>query len=89
MSELKGNRFTRYFALLLDALRSADPKPSSVSPVLDAAARLFLHPAVAGSIHEHVVIQNHPITFATIDLSGSCATVRNELRQILRGSATE
>jgi hypothetical protein len=86
LSELKGNRFTRYFALLLDALRSADPKPSSVSPVLDAAARLFLHPAVAGSIHEHVVIQNHPITFATIDLSGRAAGIRSELRGILLGA---
>ena len=86
MAELKGNRFTRYFALLLEALRSADPKPSSVSPVLDAAARLFLHPAVAGSIHEHVVIQNHPITFATIDLSGPAAGIRSELRGILLGA---
>jgi 5-methylcytosine-specific restriction enzyme subunit McrC len=52
----------------------------------DAAAGLFLHPAVDGSIHEHVVIQNHPITFATIDLSGPAAGVRSELRGILLGA---
>jgi len=54
-------------------------------PIWDAAAGLFLHPAIDGSLHEHVVIQNHPITFATVDLSGRAAAVRNELRGILRG----
>ena len=27
MADTKSNRFTKYFALLLDALRSADPQP--------------------------------------------------------------
>jgi 5-methylcytosine-specific restriction enzyme subunit McrC len=47
----------------------------------DRAAGLFLHPAIDGTLHEHVVIQNHPITFATVDLSRSTAAIRNELRE--------
>lgn len=50
------------------------------------AAGLLLHPAIDGMINERVVIQNHPITFATIDLSGSAASIRSDLRTIL-GSA--
>jgi 5-methylcytosine-specific restriction enzyme subunit McrC len=49
------------------------------------AAGLFLHPAIDGALHEHAVIQNHPITFATVDLAGKAADIRNELRRLLRG----
>ena len=49
----------------------------------EEAAGLFLHPAINGHIHERVVIQNHSITFATVDLGGSAAAIRNELREIL------
>jgi 5-methylcytosine-specific restriction enzyme subunit McrC len=54
-------------------------------PRWDAAAGLFLHPAIDGALHEHVVIQNHPITFATVDLADRPAGVRKELRRLLRG----
>jgi 5-methylcytosine-specific restriction enzyme subunit McrC len=54
-------------------------------PLWDGAAGLFLHPAIDCVLHEHVIIQKHPITFATVDLSGPAATIRNELRGILRG----
>jgi 5-methylcytosine-specific restriction enzyme subunit McrC len=54
-------------------------------PRWNGAAGLFLHPAVDGAFHEHAVIQNHPITFATVDLSGPAAAIRNELRTLLRG----
>jgi 5-methylcytosine-specific restriction enzyme subunit McrC len=54
-------------------------------PRWDDAAGLFLHPAIDGALHEHVVIQNHPVTFATVDLSGPAAAIRNDLRGILRG----
>jgi 5-methylcytosine-specific restriction enzyme subunit McrC len=50
----------------------------------DTAAGLFLHPAIGSLLHEYVVIQNHSITFATVDLSGPATAVRNELRAILR-----
>jgi 5-methylcytosine-specific restriction enzyme subunit McrC len=56
-----------------------------LDPLWDDAAGLFLHPAIDGVIHEHVVIQNHMITFATVDLGSSAAAIRNELRGILRG----
>ena len=50
----------------------------------DTAAGLFLHPTIGSLLHEHVVIQNHSITFATVDLSGMATAIRNELRRILR-----
>src|ERR1700741_2320090 len=50
----------------------------------DTAAGLFLHPTIGSTLHEHVVIQNHSITFATVDLSGVAAVIRSELRRILR-----
>jgi 5-methylcytosine-specific restriction enzyme subunit McrC len=46
----------------------------------DQAAGMLLYPAVDPSILEKVVIQNHPIVFATVDLSSTAAQVRNELR---------
>lgn len=46
----------------------------------DGAAGLFLHPAIDTSLSERVVIQNHSISFATVDLSGEAAAIRNELR---------
>ncbi|MEO8101986.1 MAG: 5-methylcytosine-specific restriction endonuclease system specificity protein McrC [Betaproteobacteria bacterium] len=49
----------------------------------DGAAGLFLHPAVNASLRERVVIQNHSISFATVDLGGEAAAVRNELRSHL------
>jgi 5-methylcytosine-specific restriction enzyme subunit McrC len=50
----------------------------------DASAGLFLHPAVGSELYEHAVIQGHSIAFATVDLGGSAAAIRNELRCIIR-----
>jgi 5-methylcytosine-specific restriction enzyme subunit McrC len=52
-------------------------------PRWDQAAGLLLHPAIDASVYERVVIQNHPISFATIDLSRSPTIIRNELRSLL------
>ena len=49
----------------------------------DRTAGLFLHPAIEGALQEHVVIQNHAISFATVDLSGPAEVIRSELRRIL------
>ena len=49
------------------------------------AAGLFLHPAISGRVQEYVGIQNHLITFATVDLSGPSTAIRNDLRGILLG----
>lgn len=46
---------------------------------------LFLHPAIDGSLLEHVEIQGHKITFATVDLAGTATAIRSELRGHLRG----
>jgi 5-methylcytosine-specific restriction enzyme subunit McrC len=48
------------------------------------AAGLLLHPAIGSQLHEHVVIQSHSITFATVDLGSLSTAIRNELRRILR-----
>jgi 5-methylcytosine-specific restriction enzyme subunit McrC len=53
------------------------------APEWERAAGLFLHPAIDCSLREQVVIQNHAIRFATVDLNGSTAAVREELRGIL------
>lgn len=50
---------------------------------IDGAAGLLLHPAIDQGFHEHVVIQNHPITFATVNLTGTATAIRNELWAIL------
>jgi 5-methylcytosine-specific restriction enzyme subunit McrC len=50
----------------------------------DKAAGLLLHPAIGSTLREHVTIQGHTITFATVELSCPSTAVRNELRQILR-----
>jgi 5-methylcytosine-specific restriction enzyme subunit McrC len=49
----------------------------------DTSAGLFLHPAIGSQLHEHVMIQRHPITFATVDLGGGPTSIRTELRHIL------
>lgn len=50
----------------------------------NGAAGLFLHPAIGASLLERVVIQNHSISFATIDLGGEATAIRNELRSHFR-----
>jgi 5-methylcytosine-specific restriction enzyme subunit McrC len=55
----------------------------------NGADGLFVHPAVDGTLHEHAVIQDHSITFATVDLSRSAADIREELRGILVGIAAK
>jgi 5-methylcytosine-specific restriction enzyme subunit McrC len=50
----------------------------------EGAEGLFLHPAIGGAMHEHVVIQGHKITFATVDLAGTAGAIRSELRGRLR-----
>jgi 5-methylcytosine-specific restriction enzyme subunit McrC len=49
----------------------------------DRASGLFLHPAIDVALHENAVIQNHSVTFATVDLSRPSADIRRELRRIL------
>ena len=56
------------------------------NPRFDSADGLFLHPAIGGALNEHVVIQSHKITFATVDLAGPSAAIRSELRSAFAAS---
>ena len=58
-------------------------------PRWDEAAGLLLHPAIDASLHERVVIQKHPISFATVDLRCPATAIRNELRSLLREHADQ
>jgi len=60
-------------------LRSQEGRASA----WEGAAGLFLHPAINQRVQEYVVIQNHTIAFATVDLNGPASAIRNDLRKIL------
>lgn len=48
-------------------------------PLAATAAGLLLYPAVGIMVDETVVIQGHPIRFATVDLAASPAQIRSQL----------
>jgi 5-methylcytosine-specific restriction enzyme subunit McrC len=52
----------------------------------NTAAGLLLHPATGRSVREHVVLQGHPLSFATVDLCQRPTQIRKELRAILSPS---
>lgn len=47
------------------------------------ASGLLLHPSVGDMVNEAVVIQNHEIRFATVDLGGTAKEIRKQLLQVL------
>lgn len=49
----------------------------------DHAEGLLLHPSVGREVDETVVIQGHPIRFATVDLAGTGATIRQRLLNVV------
>lgn len=48
----------------------------------DSASGLLLHPAVGESVDEAVRMQGHTIRFATVDLTGTAAQIRNALIRV-------
>ena len=48
-------------------------------PLADHASGLLLHPAIGQAVDETVVIQGHPIRFATVNLSASPGEIRAQL----------
>lgn len=44
-----------------------------------SACGLFIHPSVGEDINEYVVIQDHKIQFATVDLAASAKEIRRQL----------
>lgn len=55
-------------------------------PLADRAAGLLLHPSVGEMIDETVVMQNHAIRFATVDLAASTPEIRAQLLRMTRPS---
>ncbi|HHQ4895941.1 TPA: 5-methylcytosine-specific restriction endonuclease system specificity protein McrC [Aeromonas veronii] len=61
-------------------LRSQEGKGD---PLAKNASGLLLHPSVGYMVNEAVVIQNHEIRFATVDLGSSAREIREQLLQVL------
>jgi len=61
-------------------LRSQEGKGD---PLAENASGLLLHPSVDYMVNEAVVIQNHEIRFATVDLGSSAREIREQLLQVL------
>lgn len=53
-------------------------------PSADRAEGVLLHPAIGETIDETVVIQEHPIRFVTIDLTGTTRSFRERLLSMCR-----
>jgi len=52
-------------------------------PLAENASGLLLHPSVGNMVNEAVVIQNHEIRFATVDLGATAKEIREQLLQVL------
>ena len=52
-------------------------------PLAEEASGLLLHPSVGDMVDETVVIQNHEIRFATVDLGATATEIRERLLQVL------
>ena len=53
-------------------------------PLAERATGLLLHPSVGDMVDESVVIQNHEIRFATVDLGATATEIRERLLQFCR-----
>jgi 5-methylcytosine-specific restriction enzyme subunit McrC len=61
-------------------LRSQEGNGDSLA---ESASGLLLHPSVGDMVNEAVVIQNHEIRFATVDLAATAKEIREQLLQVL------
>jgi 5-methylcytosine-specific restriction enzyme subunit McrC len=52
-------------------------------PLAEKASGLLLHPSVGDMVNEAVMIQNHEIRFATVDLGATAKEIREQLLQVL------
>jgi 5-methylcytosine-specific restriction enzyme subunit McrC len=55
-------------------------------PLAEKASGLLLHPSVSDMVNEAVVIQNHEIRFATVDLGATAKEIREQLLHVLEVS---
>ena len=72
-----------YIYQLYTYLRSQE---GNGDPLSEKASGLLLHPSVGDMVNEAVVIQNHEIRFATVDLGATAKEIREQLLQILEVS---
>ena len=49
----------------------------------DTASGLLLHPAVGENVNEYIVMQNHRMQFATVDLAATAVEIREQLLKII------
>ena len=71
---------SRYVYQIYAYLRSQE---GSGDPLAANASGLLLHPSVDNMFNEAVVIQNHEIRFATVDLGATAKEIRDQLLQVL------
>lgn len=53
----------------------------------DTVGGLLLHPSIGMMVGETVVIQGHPVLFATVDFGGESKPIRAQLLQVLAPSS--
>ena len=69
---LRSEYIYQIYAYLRSQERDSDPLSAN-------ASGLLLHPSVSEMVDEAVVIQGHPIRFATVDLAGLASEIRCQL----------
>ena len=69
---LRSEYIYQIYAYLRSQERDSDPLSAN-------ASGLLLHPSVSKMVDEAVVIQGHPIRFATVDLAGLASEIRCQL----------
>jgi len=52
-------------------------------PLSEKASGLLLHPSVGEMVNENIIIQNHEIRFATVDLGASAKEIREQLFMVI------
>lgn len=72
-----------YIYQIYTYLRSQENNGDSLA---DKASGILLHPSVGEMVNEAVVIQNHEIRFATIDLGASAKDIREQLLLVIGAS---
>lgn len=72
---LKSGYIYQMYAYLMSQVGHGDS-------LAENAGGLLLHPAIGEHLDETVVIQGHPIRFATVDLGGTTGTIRARLLEM-------
>ncbi|WP_367104235.1 5-methylcytosine-specific restriction endonuclease system specificity protein McrC [uncultured Psychrobacter sp.] len=58
----------------------------SDDPLNENAGGLFIHPSIGKDVNEYVVIDNHKIQFATVNLEATASDIRNRLLYIIESA---